>query len=192
VAHCEPGRVWVVRCVPTNRGLTRSPAAALWAELDTANNALADALGALSEKHAIDPPAYDALIARLAAVPAAQWPADATALLAAHAAALRIRAGMRTLSARAGVPVEPAAQSALLDACAALPGVLGGGVPGAGGYDALWVLVLGDAPSAAVERTWAGWTEMRVAPLLAGEAVEAGCRVEDVGVVRGLKEAIGF
>jgi phosphomevalonate kinase len=168
-----------------NRELTRCAAAALWAELDTANNALADALGALSERHAIDPPAYDALIARLAAVPAAQWPADATALLAAHAAALRIRAGMRTLSARAGVPVEPAAQSALLDAC-------GGGVPGAGGYDALWVLVLGDAPAAAVERTWAGWTEMRVAPLLAGEAVEAGCRVEDVSVVRGLKEAIGF
>ena len=34
---------------------------------------------------------------------------------------------MSTLS---GVPIEPAEQTRLLDACSAVPGVLGGGVPG--------------------------------------------------------------
>jgi phosphomevalonate kinase len=105
---------------------------------------------------------------------------------------------MRDMSTRAGVPIEPAEQTALLDACVALPGVVGGGVPGAGGYDALWLLVLdsqdavGEKPSERVERVWAGWKELDVSPLLAEESVAGGCRLEDVEAVPGLKHAIGL
>ena len=48
---------------------------------------------------------------------------------------------VREMSAKSGVPIEPAAQTELLDACSALPGVLGGVVPGAGGYDAVVLLI---------------------------------------------------
>jgi phosphomevalonate kinase len=41
-----------------------------------------------------------------------------------------IRDGMRAMSTASGVPIEPEEQTRLLDACAACPGVVGGGVPG--------------------------------------------------------------
>lgn len=37
---------------------------------------------------------------------------------------------MRQMSELSGTPIEPEKQTALLDACVAQPGVLGGGVPG--------------------------------------------------------------
>ena len=37
---------------------------------------------------------------------------------------------MRDMGTRAGVPIEPPEQTALLDACIAWPGVIAGGVPG--------------------------------------------------------------
>ena len=53
-----------------------------------------------------------------------------------------IRELVRKMSTFSGVPIEPHSQTALLDACSALPGVAGGVVPGAGGYDAVALLVL--------------------------------------------------
>lgn len=73
----------------------------------------------------------------------------------------------------AAVPIEPDEQTNLLDATiTTCTGVLGGGVPGAGGYDALWVIVL--TPSEVEDETstenqvrtlWQNWTAMSVAPL---------------------------
>jgi phosphomevalonate kinase len=56
---------------------------------------------------------------------------------------LTIRSFIRDMSDKAGVPIEPLVQTELLDACTSLQGVVGGVVPGAGGYDAL-ALVLED------------------------------------------------
>lgn len=50
---------------------------------------------------------------------------------------------IRQMSVASGVPIEPPQQTALLDACSNVPGVVGGVVPGAGGYDAI-VLLLED------------------------------------------------
>ena len=52
---------------------------------------------------------------------------------------------IREMSVKSGVPIEPPQQTRLLDACSAVPGVVGGVVPGAGGYDAI-VLLLEDKP----------------------------------------------
>ena len=54
---------------------------------------------------------------------------------------LTIRSLIRQMSVKAGVPIEPPVQTALIDACSDLPGVVGGVVPGAGGYDAVALLV---------------------------------------------------
>lgn len=52
-----------------------------------------------------------------------------------------IRRYVRKMSALSQVPIEPQAQTRLLDACTELPGVVGGMAPGAGGYDAVALLV---------------------------------------------------
>jgi hypothetical protein len=50
-----------------------------------------------------------------------------------------------------GVPIEPPQQTRLADATMALPGVVACGVPGAGGYDAVYALVLHSPPGDADE-----------------------------------------
>lgn len=54
---------------------------------------------------------------------------------------LTIRSLIRELSTKAEVPIEPQVQTDLLDACYEVPGVIGGVVPGAGGFDAIVLLV---------------------------------------------------
>lgn len=53
-----------------------------------------------------------------------------------------IRSLTREMSSKSGVPIEPKVQTELLDACYKIPGVVGGVVPGAGGYDAIALLVV--------------------------------------------------
>lgn len=48
---------------------------------------------------------------------------------------------IREMSEGSGVPVEPPQQTRLLDACSEVEGVVGGVVPGAGGYDAIVLLI---------------------------------------------------
>ncbi|KAL9058085.1 MAG: hypothetical protein Q9162_001947 [Coniocarpon cinnabarinum] len=56
----------------------------------------------------------------------------------------QVRRLLRTMSSQAKVPIEPEEQTELLDACSAVPGVIGGVVPGAGGYDAITLLIEDD------------------------------------------------
>ncbi|KAL8870984.1 MAG: hypothetical protein Q9174_003093 [Haloplaca sp. 1 TL-2023] len=58
---------------------------------------------------------------------------------------LTIRSLIREMSAKAQVPIEPKVQTDLLDACCKVSGVVGGVVPGAGGFDAIALLVKDDA-----------------------------------------------
>jgi phosphomevalonate kinase len=48
---------------------------------------------------------------------------------------------IRQMSEASNVPVEPPQQTKLLDYCSGLEGVIGGVVPGAGGYDAIVLLI---------------------------------------------------
>ncbi|RAR04297.1 phosphomevalonate kinase [Stemphylium lycopersici] len=51
------------------------------------------------------------------------------------------RALIRSMGEKSGVPIEPPQQTRLLDYCSNLNGVVGGVVPGAGGFDAVVLLV---------------------------------------------------
>jgi phosphomevalonate kinase len=53
---------------------------------------------------------------------------------------LECRQNLKGMGNSAGVPVEPDEQTAVANATMALPGVVAAGVPGAGGYDALFVI----------------------------------------------------
>ncbi|KAL4912407.1 ribosomal protein S5 domain 2-type protein [Aspergillus aurantiobrunneus] len=57
----------------------------------------------------------------------------------------RSRNHIRGMTSKTGVPIEPKVQTELLDAISEVEGVVGGVVPGAGGYDALAVLIRDEA-----------------------------------------------
>lgn len=99
-----------------------------------------------------------------------------------------IREKIREMGSRAEVPIEPEAQTKLLDAAAAaVPGVLGGVVPGAGGYDAVVFLCVDrDETVEQLEEFLRGYKFVgedgkggSVAVLEAREEME-GVRVEDI------------
>ncbi|KAK6454934.1 Phosphomevalonate kinase [Scheffersomyces xylosifermentans] len=56
-----------------------------------------------------------------------------------------IRLNLRKLTEYSGASVEPKEQTALLDDCITLKGCFGGVVPGAGGYDAICLLMVDDS-----------------------------------------------
>ncbi|KAI9873888.1 MAG: phosphomevalonate kinase [Pleopsidium flavum] len=53
-----------------------------------------------------------------------------------------VRSLIQEMSSKSGVPIEPKVQTDLLDSCCKVPGVVGGVVPGAGGYDAIALLII--------------------------------------------------
>lgn len=56
----------------------------------------------------------------------------------------RTRMWIKTMTKKTGVPIEPEVQTELLNTLSQIDGVIGGVVPGAGGYDALVLLVKDD------------------------------------------------
>jgi len=106
----------------------------IWPELQRRNEALAAELTRLADSKTGD---YSSLEKRIA----------------------DIRVLIRDMSRLSGVPIEPDQQTQLLDACTAVDGVIGGVVPGAGGYDAIALLV--EDNEAAITRLrglLSGWT----------------------------------
>ncbi|KAI0344840.1 Phosphomevalonate kinase [Trametopsis cervina] len=177
---------------------------ALWGALDVLNQALAHALLGLSRMFEENAEEYAKVVKYLASLQSVQWlahpaiPQSETKVIEGFAEARRLSEGirekMREMGTLAGVPIEPPEQTELLDACVGVAGVIGGGVPGAGGYDAIWVLVFEPAscadraqlPSTRVESLWAAWKNLDVSPLAAAESTEGGVRVERVEDVSGL------
>ncbi|KAH6759835.1 Tetratricopeptide repeat superfamily protein [Perilla frutescens var. frutescens] len=73
------------------------------------------------------------------------------ALLGARDAMLAIRCNMRKMGEASRVPIEPESQTQLLDAKMNMEGVLLAGVPGAGGFDAVFAVTLGESSSGVVK-----------------------------------------
>jgi phosphomevalonate kinase len=71
------------------------------------------------------------------------------------------------------VPIEPDTQSSLLEACKVVDGVLIAGVPGAGGYDAIFCIIAddGDTEQSTFQKLLGVWEgrQVPVCPLLARE-----------------------
>lgn len=99
-----------------------------------------------------------------------------------------IRRGIRLMSEKSGVPIEPPPQTELLDACESVEGVIGGVVPGAGGYDAIALLIEdNEAVMAELRSLFAGW-KFKAGP----DMEEGGGRVSMLGVrqdIEGVKMA---
>ncbi|KAI1055195.1 hypothetical protein LB506_006706 [Fusarium annulatum] len=82
-----------------------------------------------------------------------------------------VREMIRQMGGASDVPIEPESQTELLDALSTVEGVYGGVVPGAGGYDALALLMKDDEE-----------TKQRVGEFLDKWAKEKGTKVKLLGV----------
>jgi phosphomevalonate kinase len=118
---CGSGTPGMVRNVLDWRKREPAEAERVWKDLQAANESLAREMRALAE------------------IPAdAATPRDYAPLRACFKS---IRKNIRAMGEKSGVPIEPPAQTKLLDACEGVEGVVGGTVPGAGGYDAIALLI---------------------------------------------------
>jgi phosphomevalonate kinase len=94
-----------------------------------------------------------------------------------------IRSRIRIMGEKSGVPIEPPEQTALLDAVTkAVAGVAGGVVPGAGGYDAIVLLVQDTAETLdAIKEFLSKWSRENVSNvrLLGTKGELDGARGED-------------
>jgi phosphomevalonate kinase len=102
-----------------------------------------------------------------------------------------IRSRIRDMGTRSGVLIEPQEQTELLDALTKVDGVVGGVVPGAGGYDAVALLVRDDKKTmGALEaflKTWSAEKKGNV-KLLGAKGELEGARNEDVSLYEGFSK----
>ncbi|KAH9176292.1 Phosphomevalonate kinase [Lactarius sanguifluus] len=164
---------------------------------------LGQTLTRLSQLYEKDQHSYVETVRWVSGLQPVQWLANpnmqqgqATCLEAfyeAHLLTEQIRGKMREMGKLSGVDIEPKQQTQLLDASVSMAGVIGGGVPGAGGFDAVWLLdTPGITPLARIERLWTG-PETHfpgVAPLLAQESKAQGVALENIDAVPGLAAAV--
>ncbi|XP_011018465.1 PREDICTED: probable phosphomevalonate kinase [Populus euphratica] len=145
-----------------------------WRKLSEANSALEIQLNILSKLAEENWNAYKCVIDICSKQRPEKWIEQATepsqevvfkALLGARSTMFEIRNHMRQMGEAAGVPIEPESQTQLLDATMSMEGVLLAGVPGAGGFDAVFAITLGDSGSN-VTKTW---SSLNVLALLVGE-----------------------
>ncbi|WFD34546.1 phosphomevalonate kinase [Malassezia cuniculi] len=154
-------------------------AAQLYRVIGAANQSLADGLLSLHVAYANDPATYAAVHAALASMHSAKWDAyrdenpshACSAFIDVRNSIRSVRAGMRELGVQSGAPVEPPEMTELVSASVdAAPGILGGGVPGAGGYDAMYILWLPEHPTVqsppqGLLDLWSTWRDLSVGAL---------------------------
>jgi len=181
---------------------------ALWTALNNSNQALARTLLSLSAMYERDKISYADGVKFTSSLQHVQWLASlkispkqqevVDALHEVHRISEDIRTKMREMGDLSQVPIEPKEQTALLDACVSQAGVIGGGVPGAGGYDAIWLLVCdppenrlgGQKPFERVEHVWSTYTSLDVSPLSSVESVAKGARIENLEDILGLRDMV--
>ncbi|KAF8629682.1 hypothetical protein AX17_005618 [Amanita inopinata Kibby_2008] len=185
----------------------KQDADALWGSLDQLNQSLAQTLLQLSRLHVQDPKNYESAVKYISSLQPVQWEANpwqppaeqpiVAMFYEAHRISQAIRAKMKEMGSLSGVPIEPVEQTKLLDMCTSQAGVIGGGVPGAGGYDAVWVLVCDPMdcypdqhPRDRIEHLWSNYKELDVSPLSVTESISEGSRIEVLDDVPGLGEAV--
>ncbi|KAK5059821.1 hypothetical protein LTR84_009704 [Exophiala bonariae] len=94
-----------------------------------------------------------------------------------------IRSLVREMSVASTVPIEPPVITELLDFCTSLPGVVGGVAPGAGGYDAVALLVKNDVEVVHdLQSRLEGWKSKDTSGTTIGKVRLLGVKQEKQGV----------
>eukprot|EP00611_Tribonema_gayanum_P002826 TRINITY_DN12157_c0_g1_i1.p1 TRINITY_DN12157_c0_g1~~TRINITY_DN12157_c0_g1_i1.p1 ORF type:complete len:236 (-),score=52.26 TRINITY_DN12157_c0_g1_i1:231-878(-) len=148
---------------------TKDSSADLWGKLAQVNNSIRELLQELNSLDGSDSSSSSssnrlsaaATYQHLSLLPSHQWgsvsSAASSSLCKLRDAFVQMRALLREMGDAARVLIEPPEQTALANASAALPGVLCSGVPGAGGVDAIYAIVVHPSAASAVQDLWANW-----------------------------------
>uniref|UniRef100_A0A0E0KBD7 phosphomevalonate kinase n=1 Tax=Oryza punctata TaxID=4537 RepID=A0A0E0KBD7_ORYPU len=145
-----------------------------WSKLGIANSVLESQLRNLNKLAEDHWESYESVLRSCSHLMCNKWTEVATnqhqelivrSLLAARDTFLEIRLHMREMGIAACVPIEPESQTQLLDATMNMEGVLLAGVPGAGGFDAVFSVILGEASDVVAK----AWSSAGVLPLLVRE-----------------------
>ncbi|PPD81572.1 hypothetical protein GOBAR_DD21512 [Gossypium barbadense] len=151
-----------------------------WRKLVDANSELEIQLNMLRKLAKEHWDAYKCVIDNCSRLKPAKWMEGVTepikaevvkVLLKAREVMLEIRNHMRTMGEAAGVPIEPESQTKLLDATMNMEGVLLAGVPGAGGFDAVFAVTFGDSSRNVTN----AWSSHNVLALLVREDPQGVC-----------------
>ncbi|CCW67816.1 unnamed protein product [Phytomonas sp. Hart1] len=144
----------------------------LWEKLRENNKAYVQQLRALSMQSSTCSMEHQVALSVLQCVRMAEYKPTNEAeerIISAFKLAAANRLYLREMGIAAGVKIEPEEMTELLNDTASLPGVFAVGCPGAGGYDAVFALVIGDANCSVVEQFWESYTKLNVCPLLVRE-----------------------
>jgi phosphomevalonate kinase len=116
-------------------------------------------LSAYAAQHELE---YKSVRLVLAKTPASKWDQQPSGALPAgkifcrlYSQFYRVRHLLRAMGEAAGIDIEPASSQSLLDTTLQSRGVLLAGVPGAGGDDAIFALVMDQEAVAPLEARWA-------------------------------------
>jgi len=141
----------------------------LWNDLILNNDKIASTFSSLNQFAIENETHYNETLRRCSQMDCNDWSINdpiVTLLLKMRKEFHDIRNGLRHIGELAGVPVEPACQQILCDGTMKQPGVLICGVPGAGGFDAIFAIVIEDAQRN-VEKYW---TQSNICALLLSES----------------------
>ncbi|MFS7923194.1 putative phosphomevalonate kinase [Helianthus anomalus] len=151
-----------------------------WKRLSEANTTLEAQLTLLSKLAEDHWEIYQSVIYSCSMCQPQKWAEQASeavsheivkALFGARDAMLNIRSEMKLMGMAAGIPIEPESQTELLDATMNMSGVLLAGVPGAGGFDAVFAVTLGDSGNNLAK----AWSSHNVLALLVREDPRGVC-----------------
>ncbi|KAI8097953.1 ribosomal protein S5 domain 2-type protein [Gilbertella persicaria] len=145
-------------------------AESLWNELGKYNSLVEQHFRQLVTLHDNNTEQYNQTIETCAQLKTTEWH-TVSGLIAEEMVRLvngfaNVRSLLQKMSKLSEVPIEPQEQTQLLNECMNVPGVVMAGVPGAGGYDAIFCIVLSDQSKRDVRQVWQSWKELSVGPLL--------------------------
>ncbi|QPG73589.1 hypothetical protein FOA43_000901 [Brettanomyces nanus] len=122
-------------------------ALAVWTELNDSNMRLVKSLEDLQTASETDKVGYAKLLAYLNTHSASEIDAEGSEKLLVDVveSVKNIRKWLKVMTVESGAEIEPDEQTKLLNSCLELNGCLGGVVPGAGGYDAICLMVAEDS-----------------------------------------------
>ncbi|MCL7026616.1 hypothetical protein MKW94_017730 [Papaver nudicaule] len=166
-----------------------------WKRLSDANSLLERQLNALSMLAEEQWETYKQVLNSCSNLKCEKWKEHASdarkeavvkALLGARDSIVNIRCHMRKMGDEAGVPIEPESQKKLLDATMNMEGVLLAGVPGAGGFDAIFAITLGESTNKVTNM----WSSRGVLSLLVREDPRGVSIENEDPRIRGISSGI--
>jgi phosphomevalonate kinase len=177
----------MVRQVLQWKSDNKEEATEVWNQINSLNNSVELLFNELTSFSKRNFETYMHTLSELSRIPSSEWlsryeqKASLSYMIADCLSRIRynfgyIRQKLKYMGQQSGVPIEPDEQTKLLDATMNVNGCLIAGVPGAGGYDAIFSILFGNEQEAraCVEQLWLNYSNAVVCPLLLKESNSKG------------------